>query len=476
MAPPQQRTPRRTALSSVGGDGSRIALHPADVRGRYTLARRLVALLLVAAVVLMPWIRIDGRPAVRLDFAGLRFHFFGATFVAEDLWLGFFIITGLGFALFFLTALFGRLWCGWACPQTVLLEHVYRRIERWLEGDAPERRRLDAAPWTGAKLLRRGGKHALFLVVSLVLAHAALAWVVSLPEVLSMVTHAPTANWGVFVFIVVATTLLYLNFGWFREQLCIIVCPYGRLQSALIDDDSVVIGYDERRGEPRGRRTAEAPAKGDCIDCFRCVQVCPTGIDIRQGLQMECIGCAACIDACDDVMARLDRPKGLVRYDSLRGLAGAKTRFLRPRTLLYAGLLLLGAIVAGTAFARRQPAVFHAVRMQGAPYFLDGDTVRNQFLVRVVNKSDEPLAFSLRAEGLVAAGRALEALGWDAPLEVPARGEVVRPLVLVVPRAEYAGGFPFTLTLEARERGVTLVHASEFAGPGAGGRRAPDAP
>lgn len=438
-------------------------LHPADVRGRYTVWRRIAAVALIAFYVSLPWLSINGAPAVFLDIGKLRFHFFGLTLAAQDLWLAFFLITGLGFSLFYVTALFGRIWCGWACPQTVFLEHVYRRIERWLEGDSNRRRQLDRAPWNAERWLRRGTKHILFILVSLVITHVLLSYFVSLPRVFEMISDSPLQHWGVFLFIVVSTGLIYFNFAWFREQLCIIICPYGRLQSALIDDHSLVIGYDEKRGEPRGK--VGTPGAADCIACNRCVEVCPTGIDIRQGLQLECIGCANCIDACDEIMDRVGRPRGLVRYDSLNGFAGLKTRLLRPRIVLYTALLLLGASVAGIAATRYQPATLGITRIQGAPYFVDAGYVRNQFFVRAINKRDIPAVFSL--DVVVGAGgpSSTSGSGWEEGVEVPGGGEEVRPLIVLVPRADYTGGFPLILRLTSTSGGIRLEREAEFVGP-----------
>ncbi len=506
----RRQIPTRDSLTTVADDGSRVFLHPADVRGRFTHWRRVAAAALIVFYASLPWIPIRGNPAVYLDLDHLRFHFFGLTLAAQDLWLGFFLITGLGFSLFYVTALFGRIWCGWACPQTVFLEHVYRRIERLLEGDAPRRRQLDRAPWTAAKWLRRGTKHVLFVVVSLMITHVLLAYFVSLPKVFAMITHAPTEHWGVFLFIIVATGVLYFNFAWFREQLCIIICPYGRLQSALIDDHSVVIGYDTERGEPRSKRQRAAvrdprsevsgqrsevgdrksetgirdlplptsdvrsltsdvrplaSALGDCIDCGRCVQVCPTGIDIRQGLQMECIGCANCIDACNAIMDKVGRPRGLIRYDSLNGLAGLRTRLVRPRTIFYTVMLALGITVASLGVRAYQPATLGITRMQGAPYFLDTRSVRNQFFVRVINKGDAAMSFTLAVKAKHHAPAGFRATGWDDPVEIAPGGEEVRPLIVVVPRANYDGRFPLEIELKSTAGGVELERDAEFIGP-----------
>jgi cytochrome c oxidase accessory protein FixG len=484
--------PTVDSVTTIRADGSRRDIHPADVHGRFTISRRLVAWVLIAVYLLLPWIPVNGAPAVFLDVAERRFHFFGFTLAAQDMWLLFFGVSGLGFALFFLTALFGRLWCGWACPQTVFLEHVFRRIERWIDGDATQRRASAVAPLTAAKAVRAVIKHGLYFLVALLITHLFLAYFVSLPQLWAYMQEAPRENWAAFVFVFVAAGLLYFNFAWFREQLCIVICPYGRLQSAMTDDHSLVIGYDTKRGEPRGKLRTEdrvqktedrqagaqpasalssvlrppssgdAAAVGDCIDCNRCVQVCPTGIDIRQGLQLECIGCAACIDACDEVMTRVERPKGLIRYDSFVGLGGGRTRWIRPRILVYGVLLLVGATVAIYAFSTVRPANFLVYRMTGSAYFVDKADVRNQFLVRIVNKRAVPATFTVHAAGLPAGA---VQNGFAGTVTIPAMGEQVGPLVLTVNRRDYHGPFGFTVSVQDDARTFELARKVEFMGP-----------
>lgn len=474
MASPTAQLPERSSLGTIRTDGSRSFLFPSDTHGRFTLARRFSALGLILLYLALPWIQVGGFPAVFLDIAERRFHLFGITLAAQDLWLMFFVITGVGFSLFFVTALLGRVWCGWACPQTVFLDHVYRRIERWIDGDAVKRRALHQAPWTALKVVKRVVKHTLYVLVSAVIAHLFLAYFVSLPEVWEMVSAAPVEHWGAFSFMAVATGALYFNFAWFREQLCIVICPYGRMQSALIDDHSLVIGYDVGRGEPRGKAKAAAPLGeylaevkagdkvGDCVACSRCVQVCPVGIDIRQGLQMECIGCTACIDACDDVMTRLGRPRGLIRYDSQKALSGGRTRWLRGRTILYGVLLLTGASVAAWALSTVRPAYFGVTRMTGAPYVVDEAAVRNQFLIRIVNKRNEPARFTVKVTAAPADARLV---GVDGVIEVPALGERVQPLVLLQARDTYAGPFHFEVTAQEAGGKFHLDRTVEFLGP-----------
>lgn len=454
--------PSRDFVTTINDDGSRNFLHPADVHGRFARLRRYTGLVLIAIYLLLPWIPVDGYPAVFLDVAEGRFHFFGYTLAAQDGWLLFFALTGVGFGLFFLTALFGRVWCGYACPHSVFLDHIYRRIERMIDGDAPARRQLDAAPLGAAKIGRRVLKHALYILTSLVITHLFLAYFVSLPEVWHMMTAAPAEHWTAFLFVFIAAGVLYFNFAWFREQLCIVICPYGRMQSALSDDHTMTIGYDTRRGEPRGK--LGTPDAGACIACNRCVQVCPTGIDIRHGLQLECIGCAACIDACDEVMVKIKRPTGLIRYDSLVAFRGGLTRWIRPRTIVYGFLLVVGMVVAGFAFTTVKPANFMVMRMTGAAYFVDRDDVRNQFLVRLLNKRNEPVDFVVSLEGLPAG---VTRSGLNEPVTVAPLAEQIAPVVLLVDRKHYRGPFSFTLRVSDAAGTFSLARDVEFLGPDA---------
>jgi cytochrome c oxidase accessory protein FixG len=289
--------------------------------------------------------------------------------------------------------------------------------------------------------------------------HLFLAYFVSIPEVWSMMHDAPSAHVGAFAFMAISTAILYFNFAWFREQLCIVLCPYGRLQSVLIDNDTLVIGYDAKRGEPRGKAGV---AQGDCVDCLRCVHVCPTGIDIRQGLQLECIGCTACIDACDDVMTRMGRARGLVRYDSPAAFTGRKTRWFRARTLLYFVFLLAGAGVAGWAISTIKPATFGVTRMVGAPYIVDSAQVRNQFLIRVVNKRNTPATYLLQ---LANVPPGTQQIGFDRPVEIGPLGEIVQPLIVQEPRGAYTGPFHFSIRINDAANTYHLQREVEFLGP-----------
>ncbi len=455
------KNPTLDTLSTIHTDGSRSFVHPADVHGRFTKWKKLIALVLLIVYVALPWIPVNGYPAVFLDVQERRFHFMGLTLAMQDLWVGFFLITGLAFSLFYVTALFGRLWCGWTCPYTVFLEHVYRRIERLIDGDATARRRLEDAPWTASKITRRALKHGIFLFVSAVIAHIFLSYFVSLKKLYEMMQGPPSEHLLAFGVMTFMTGSLYFAFSWFREQFCIILCPYGRLQSALIDDHSVVIGYDKARGEPRGK---VGSTTGSCIDCRRCVQVCPTGIDIRNGMQLECIGCAACVDACDDIMIKLKRPTGLVRYDSHVGLHGGKTKIIRPRIIFYTVLLLLGACAFFFSATHISPMGASAVRMIGAPFYVANGVLRNQFLVRVINKHNSPSTYKLEMVGDLPPE--LSVAGFVETLQLPPLGEEQKTLVLSLPEASFKAPFKLQVKVTDAIHGDTVTtRVMEFLGP-----------
>ena len=431
-APAPRRAPTLDRLAIIDDEGRRQKIQPADVEGRWQRKKPLVRWIFIAIFVVLPWLDVGGHPAVLFDLPTRRAYLFGSIFGTSDLPFLFFLLMAGSWVLVVVTALFGRVWCGWACPQTVTLEAVFRRIERIIEGNGHHRLAFDLAPWTAGKVAKKTLKWGLWLVCSFIIAHVFLSYFVSLPRVVTMVLDDPTSNWAAFLVAAVVTGVTYFNFAWFREQVCLIICPYGRLQSALQDKDSIVVGYDVARGEPRG--AIKEHTGGDCVDCRRCVQVCPTGIDIRNGLQMECIGCAACIDACDDVMAKLHRPLGLVRYDSERGLSGAPRRVLRGRIAAYAVSGVVLAVV-GVAFALSHDALLvRAVRVPGPLFVLvdDGATVQNTLLLHIENRSSDDVVVTA----------SVDAPAVDAVLPMGARAiatheRVDVPLILRVPRAGF---------------------------------------
>jgi cytochrome c oxidase accessory protein FixG len=455
------RRPDLDTLLSVNADGSRNAIHPADVRGRFQQRKHALWYLLIGVYLLLPWLQVGGHPAVLIDIVDRRFYLFGQTYNAQDFWLAFFFVTGLGFLLFVVAALSGRLWCGYACPQTVFLEGVFRRLERWIDGNAAARKKLDRARLGGGKIWRRAAKLTLFWAISMLIAHSLLGYFMPVTSVVAAITSPPGEHLTAFLFVAVTTALLFVNFTWFREQTCIVVCPYGRLQGALYDSDTLVVGYDRRRGEPRG--AVGTAGAGACVDCRRCVAVCPTGIDIRNGTQMECVGCANCIDACDEVMDKLHRPRGLVRYDSQRGFDAGTRRFWRPRVFLYSLLLLLGAGVFAFATLHRAAFEAHLLRPVGATFTVEGDTVRNVFVLHLVNKLPAATTFRLEPEPLAGAEVAL------APREVrlESLGDQRFSVVVRQPLLGFVAGTPLRIRIvaDAEAGPIVAVAESPLAGP-----------
>ena len=367
--------------------GRRLFVIPADVKGRFTTRRRIIFAILIVFLCALPFIRYQGRPLVFLNVAERSFYFFFWSFNSQEFWLSFFPITGMAFLLFFVTTLWGRVWCGYACPQTVFLEGIYRRIERIIEGPRNTRLRRNAGGMNLDRLWRIVLKHTLFMVVSLLLAHVFLAYFVSLPSLATMVTAPPAQNMEAFIWMAATTLILYGNFAWFREQLCLVICPYGRYQSVLTDTRTINVGYDFKRGEPRGKKSKNAEQElGDCVDCNRCVAVCPTGIDIRNGLQIDCVACAACIDACDEIMVKVGRPTGLIRYDSHNSFEGKETKGRRARIFFYVFMALVGVGAATVAFSSRKAFEAKLLRSGGAPFVVKGDEATNYLSLHVVNK------------------------------------------------------------------------------------------
>lgn len=402
-------------LSTTDARGKRLFIYPADVRGFFRTQRTRVQGVLIAFFLVLPWIQIQGRQALLLDIAQRRFEIFGLSLRAHNAPLLFLVFAAAAFALFFATAVFGRVWCGWACPQTVFIDGVFRRIERWIEGSALERRQLDKSALSVQKVLKRSAKWILYLIATLVLTHSFLAYFVGTDQLAQMIARPPAENWGSFLFMIISTAVILFDFAWFREQFCTIICPYGRFQSVLMDRNSLIIAYDPSRGEPRVTPQAKAIAKnhnsklGDCVNCYRCVQVCPTGIDIRRGVQMECIACTACIDACDEVMTRIKKPVGLIRYDNLVAKDKNKKQF-SFRGYLYLALCLASLLALSISLYLIKPVDVQVFRAKDTPYTVqvlgDGTTVvLNHFKLELSNQSGrgQELIFELAAP-LVAEG------------------------------------------------------------------------
>ncbi len=396
--------------ASFDEKGWRVKIHPAEVRGLWRKRRQIVQFLLLVIFLALPWLKIDGRQALLLDVGNRHFEIFGLSLRAHNAPFLVFILAIAGFGLFLVTAVWGRVWCGWACPQTVFIEMVYRRIEKWIEGPAGERRALQAAPWTTGKVVKKAVKWLAFTAVSLFLTHSFLAYFVGTEKLAEMIRHSPEENWTSFLFIAFSTAIILFDFGWFREQFCMIACPYGRFQSVLMDSQSMIVGYDEKRGEPRRGEVAAGQTQGDCVNCYRCVQVCPTGIDIRRGVQLECIACTACVDACDEVMTKTNKPKGLIRYTTLRELgrdlkdrAGFGPGFrLSPRIGIYLLVIVLSFVGLTIGMATHRDLEILIFRGKGLPYQIiqhsGQDYVLNQFYAEATNTSNLDVSVQFEVE------------------------------------------------------------------------------
>ena len=394
MSPP---LPTERVLSTLNKDGTRNWLRPKLARGRFLRHRRIVAYALIALFVALPFVRVGGRPSLLIDLVARELVVFGAVFRPSDglilLLLGLTLVLGV----FVLTALFGRVWCGWGCPQTVYLEMVFRPIERWLEGTPAQAARLPRLH------PRRLVKWAIYAALAFAIANVFLAYFVGVDRLRVWVLESPAAHLGGFTVVASVAALMLGNFGWFREQTCIVACPYGRLQSVLLDRQSLIVGYDAGRGEPRGRRKKHLPVvgeRGDCIDCSACVSVCPTGIDIRDGLQMECIGCAQCIDACDQVMDKLHRPRHLIGYTSKDELAGRPRHLLRPRMIVYPALLAVVGSLLVWSVVGRATAEVTALRNDGPSFMtLPDGRIASQVRLKIENATSAPRRYVVTLAG-----------------------------------------------------------------------------
>jgi cytochrome c oxidase accessory protein FixG len=450
-------------LSTLNRDGSRRWLRPWVSRGRFLRARRVAAYALILLFTALPYVRIGGKPAMLFDLPAREFTLFGATFLPTDTLLLALLILSIFIGIFLLTALFGRVWCGWGCPQTVYMEFVYRPIERLFEG-----RHYRTGGRTPLGAWRRIGKYAAFLLVSMFLAHTFLAYFVGVERLARWVTQSPFEHPTAFLVMAGTTALMMLDFCYMREQVCILMCPYGRFQSVLLDERSLIIGYDVDRGEPRGklaRAAAPTAERGDCIDCGRCVTTCPTGIDIREGLQMECIGCAQCIDACDDVMSRIGKPSGLIRYSSQEAMREGSVRVLRPRVVVYPLLLAVVLALFGLALASKQTADITVLRARNATYMvLDSGDVASTVQLKITNRDS-----ASRVYGVEVAGGVARLTSPDLPLGLERGGSGTVTLRLVTPRGLFESGRADLSLVVSDDAGLAIERSVRVIGPLFGG-------
>lgn len=384
-------------LTSVDEHGGHINIIPAEVKGFYRRHRNWSQIVLLIIFMVLPWTTMNGHQTIHLDVPNREFALFGILFHAHDAPLLFFILATLTLGLAFVTSIWGRVWCGWACPQTVFIDGVFRRIEQWVEGPYLKRRQLRDGPLTFEKFRKGLTKWFLFTAVSSLIAHSFMAYFVGAKDLLAMTQNAPGENMTYFAMVAFFTAVILFDFGWFREQFCVIMCPYGRIQSVLLDPKSQAVVYDVKRGEPRKGTQAPGQPAGDCVACNRCVQVCPTGIDIRNGLQMECIACTSCADACDEIMEKVKKPKGLIRYDTLDG---SKITLKKPRSLLYMAAIALLISALCYALITRESAHITVMRGTGLPYSYvknsnNEEAILNQFKIHIQNQGTTTARYQL---------------------------------------------------------------------------------
>ena len=395
----------RDSISTIKEDGKRNWIYPKKPNGKLYNYRTIVSIVLLVLLFGMPWLKINGNPFLMLNVIERKFVIFGQVFWPQDFHL--FVMAMITFVVFIIvfTVIFGRVFCGWVCPQTIFMEMVFRKIEYWIEGDWKHQKKLDEQPWNQEKILKKGSKHILFWGISFAISNTFLAYIIGSDELLSIQLDNPMNHAGGLGAILIFTTVFYLVFSRFREQVCIAVCPYGRLQGVLLDRNSVVVTYDYQRGEKRGKWKGKKEVrhdvgKGDCIDCGQCVDVCPTGIDIRNGTQLECINCTACIDACDNVMEKVGLPKGLVRYDSEEGIANKREFKFTGRMKAYVALLVVLLVVFFGLLISRNDVETTILRTPGITYQIREDgRISNLYNIKVINKTNQEFDISLKIEG-----------------------------------------------------------------------------
>lgn len=393
----------RDRIATVDEKGKRKWIFAQKPKGKFYNARTYVSWFFFILFFTLPFIYVKGRPLFLFNIPEAKFILFGQVFWPQDFFIfGLTMVTFIIFIILF-TAAFGRLFCGWVCPQTIFMEMFFRKIEYAIEGDAASQRILSKAPWNREKILKKSTKHLVFYLMSFIIANFFLAYIIGVKELYRIVTEPVTQHIGGLIAIAVFSGVFYAVYAFFREQACTVVCPYGRLQGVLLDRNSMIVAYDYKRGEPRGKvaKKEEPAPHGDCIDCFACVRVCPTGIDIRNGTQMECVGCTACIDACDDIMKKINLPTGLIRYASENGISEQKPLRYTGRMKFYTVILIVLAGLLGFMLATRKDVDSTIMRTPGMLYQERGtDSVSNLYNIKISNKTINDIPLELKLEGM----------------------------------------------------------------------------
>jgi cytochrome c oxidase accessory protein FixG len=393
----------RDSVGTIDEQGHRKFIHPKKPKGRLYNARTYASIIYLIIFFTLPFIKIDGEPFFMFNVLDRKFIFFGQIFGPQDFFifaLG--MITFMIFVILF-TVIFGRVFCGWACPQTIFMEMVFRKIEYWIDGDGAQQRKLRGMPWNGEKIRKRLTKILVFFALSFLIANFFMAYLIGMDQVKLYIHEGITAHFGTFVTLLIFSGVFFFVYYWFREQVCIVVCPYGRLQGVLLDKSSIVVAYDYVRGEPRTKpkKTTELEKAGDCIDCAACVRVCPTGIDIRNGTQLECVNCTACIDACDAIMDSVHKPKGLIRFASEKNIREGEKARITSREIAYSAVLALLLSVLAFLLTTRDDVDVTILRASGAVYqTLQDGRLGNVYNVKMANKVRNEKIVTLRLENI----------------------------------------------------------------------------
>lgn len=384
----------RDHLSTVTSEGKRVWVYPKKQKGKFYTARTIVSVFLLAFLFITPWIKMNGHPFMLFNVFDRKFILFGFAFGPQDFYifaLGF--VTLVVFVVLF-TAVYGRIFCGWVCPQTVFMEMVFRKIEYLIEGDAAKQRALDKEPMNGKKFFKKSFKHAVFFIIAFLIGNTFMAYLVGIDKTLEIISRSPAEHITGFIAVAVFSGIFYFVFSKFREQACTIVCPYGRLQGVLLDANSIVVAYDHVRGEPRGKLNETT---GDCIDCNLCVAVCLTGIDIRNGTQLECVNCTSCIDACDSIMTKVNKPKGLIRYASMKGIKEKLKFRFTPRLILYSVLLVALISIFTALLVSRSDVKVNILRSPGKIYQeMPDNKISNLYHAVLVNNTFDDMPVEVK--------------------------------------------------------------------------------
>ncbi|MFC2125362.1 cytochrome c oxidase accessory protein CcoG [Bacteroidota bacterium] len=426
----------RDHISTVDAKGKRVWIFPKKPKGRFHTTRIVVAIILLVLLFSGPFIKIDGRPFILLDVFNRHFIIFGTPFWPQDFHLFVLAIITLFLFIILFTVIYGRVWCGWACPQTIFMEMVFRKIEYLIEGDANKQRKLNQMPWNSEKVIKRGTKHLIFFVIAILISHLVMAYLIGIDRVVEIISQPPAEHLAGFMGISLNTFVFYGVFAFMREQVCIAVCPYGRLQGVFLDKKSIAVMFDWVRGEPRGKIRKKEPQpenKGDCIDCKMCVHVCPTGIDIRNGTQLECVNCTACIDACDDIMIRVKKPRGLIRYASHESIKEGKKGLFSVRVAGYSMILVLLVALQVYLLSTRIPVETTILRVPGMLYQeQENDVISNLYNIQFINKTFEDINIELRLRDFDSGN--IRRVG-ESTIHIPANGNIEGVFFIDLPKS-----------------------------------------